>query len=482
MWRSRALIWALLLVASVAHAAPVQIEGFESGGNEGCQSVTGTSSVSSTTFRTGGYSFRANPTTTAVGNCRLATMSAAGVPTTAFGAATLYARFYFRAATLPGSGDEEIFVVLDTAGTQKAAVRINSSGNLIVYNNANVSQGTGTTALATNTWYRIELQTTTNASASAFELRIDGATEDSGTATQGSTNHGSYRLGKGTNRSGQTVDFFYDDVSIDNSAFPGVGAIQRMDADSNGSTAQWTAGSGSSNHLEVDDVPTDGDTTYIAKGSAASQTHLFGLESSASAGISGTINAVKGHVRCRESTSGTSANLIRIRSGSTNSDSTTTNMGTTFASYFRLLTVDPDDSAAWTTTDLDGVEVGPVDTSALSTVRCTSVHLQVDYTEAAATPTPTATPTATPTHTPTNTPTNTPTETPTATPTATFTPVPPTATPTSTPTETPTPVPPTATPTSTPTATPTATPTLVPTATPTGAKKLRNLSTTGVGL
>jgi hypothetical protein len=107
-----------------------------------------------------------------------------------------------------------------------------------------------------------------------------------------------------------------------------------MAPDSNGSTAQWTSGTGSSDYAEVDEIPTDDDTTYIASSGSANQTHLVGLASAATAGISGNIFSAKGWLRVREGTSGTSANLLRIRAGGSNSDTGTTNETTSYANKF----------------------------------------------------------------------------------------------------------------------------------------------------
>ncbi len=372
-------LFAFLVFASSAHAAPVQIEGFEMGGIEGCRSVTGSPTVSAVTFRSGAYSFRALPVTTGTSNCRMGIPGTTGLPTAEINQATLYTRVYINIGALPASADEEILVFLDTGGTQKSSVRIDSAGKLAVYDNLQVSQGTGATTLSTGTWYRLELQTTTDTLVSAFELKIDGSVEDSGTMLQGSTNHGSVRLGKGTNRNGQGYTIYFDDFSIDPAAYPGAGAILKMSPDSNGSTAQWTSGTGASDYTQVDEIPTDDDTTYIQKSSAASQAHLVGLESTSTAGISGTISAAKAWQRCREVTSVTSATLIRIRSGSTNSDSSTLNGSTTYANQFRILATDPNTSSAWTTSGLDSAEIGVSDTASTDQVRCTTMLMQVDF-------------------------------------------------------------------------------------------------------
>lgn len=100
---------ALLVLPLPSHAARIAINGIESG-SENPEFVTksGTVSASSTTKRSGGYAFRTNPTTTAVGWGRMGGHDASGVKGD-YSAATAYFRWYFYVATLPASGSEPIF-------------------------------------------------------------------------------------------------------------------------------------------------------------------------------------------------------------------------------------------------------------------------------------------------------------------------------------------------------------------------------------
>lgn len=352
--------------------------GWESGDSSEAQSVTGTTSVQSSVTRSGAYALRVNPTTSANGNHRFAKHSAAGVPTTSFGVSTLYHRFYFRIATAPSADEEEMYVVLDTGGSYKCYLTLNSSRNIKAYNNASSLIATGSTVLSTNTWYRIELQTSTGSGNTTFILKIDGADEINTTANQLTDNHGSVRLGKHTNLNARSIDFYYDDAAWSDSAFIGAGQCLKMAPDSNGSTAQWTGGTNSSDYAEVDEIPTDGDTTYIRSTGSAGDVHLVGLVSTTTAGISGTINAVKAWARIRENTDVTTATRVRVRSSSTNNDTSSSDPTTTYANRFNLLLTDPATSSAWTTSGLDSVEIGVKEDNAVQT-RCTTLCLFVDF-------------------------------------------------------------------------------------------------------
>lgn len=349
--------------------------GFETGDSAEAQSVTGTNSiVTSPVHGAGVYALRVNPTTSAVGNYRFASMSAAGVATTSMNVATLYQRFYFYITTAPSADREEILVILDTGGSQKAAICLNSSRQLEFYNNADSLIATGTTALSTSTWYRLEVKTSTGSGSTAYEVKIDGTSELSGTANTLTNNHGSIRLGKGTNRNSRSIDVYYDDWIADDAAYPGDGQCARLAPTANGSTQQFTAGTNSSNYLEVDEVPTDGDTTYIASSGSANQTALMDCAAMPSAA---SINAVKTWVRSR-SASGASSTKVRIKSSATTSDTTAADYTTSYVNRFKLSTVDPNTSAAWAEAAVNAAEFGLVEANAIVN-RCTSISGFVDY-------------------------------------------------------------------------------------------------------
>lgn len=373
----------LCVLASPAQAARINIIGFESGDlNPEPWTYSGTISISSSTVRTGGYALRVNPTTTATGLMRIGCFTAAGGRDTACSVATLYTRFYFRYATKPASGSEIIYQSRTSGDAVKFSLRLNSSGNLAAYDSAGSLLATGSTVLAQDTWYRIEPMVGTGASAN-WAVQINGATEISGSgASLNASNNGRLFLGKTTDVSGQSVDFFYDDFAMDDSGYPGEGKIVRLVPNANGSTMQWTTGTGSSNYLEVDDVPMVV-SSYVKNSGAANEVALFDLTDSATAGISGTIHAIRPEVQARLDATGTSAFSLRTRSGTTNTDLSTNALTTGGAYLSTTYATDPDTAAAWTTGGIDALEVGGIETAAVST-RLQDVHVYVEYTEAAA--------------------------------------------------------------------------------------------------
>lgn len=302
---------------------------------------------------------QANPVTTANGRYRIGSHDVSGFKTN-FSLATVYHTFEIRFTTLPGSASEEIAVCLATNQTLKLSLRITSAGKLQAYQSDGTTQlgSDGATTLTTDVWYRIAITCGTGTSAS-YSISLNGAVELSGTGSLGTLNNGFLGLGKYNDRNGQTVDFYYRRVIIDDAGYV-TGSFAILRPNVNGSTQQWTNGTGASDWQELDGLVPNA-AEYV-RSTAANQVALFGVVDTGAAGISGTILTVKHIIYEREDTGGTSEFAMRVRSGGTNSDTTTADAGSTStATVARLLATDPNTSAAWTLSALDSVEIGAVE-------------------------------------------------------------------------------------------------------------------------
>lgn len=358
--------------------------GFESGGTTNGTGdmhvgVAFTASVQSTVKRTGTYAALCNPTTTNRGYVEVQMPSTTTGGMTIFNKATIYGKFHFRfpSGGLPASGSEPIVQCLTTGSNLKLEIRIDSSGNLSAYNSALTLLGTGATTLAPDTWYRIEIKCETGTS-NAYELKIDGVTElSSSSANLHATNHGTFRIGKGTDRNGQSVSYYIDDVVVRDDAFHGDSEIKVLTPTGNASTMQW-----SGSYTAVDEIPRS--LADWVTSTAPDDVALFAFADAASAGISGTINAVAVNTISVEDSAGTSSAFVRMKSGATNADTTPVELTSpgTAGQLVLLRETDPNTSAAWTTSGVDAVEGGMVEnTTSAIRVRCYWVALMVDYTE-----------------------------------------------------------------------------------------------------
>ena len=240
--------------------------------------LTGTNSIQTTTVKTGIYALRCNPTLTGTGGRFQLPVGTDGVLASGSGSPTYYSKFTFLYKIKPVTNDEPIFITTDiSGGILKYELRLDSTGVLKFYDSTLTLVATGATVLAPDVWYDIEIQSSTGAGASAYEVRINQVTELSGTAAQTNNNNSYWGLGKHANRNGNTVDFYYDHYVIATSTW--VGDLKPIGLKPTGNastpTYSWTLGTNSSDFAEVDETPIDSDTTYIRKTASGIQDSCF---------------------------------------------------------------------------------------------------------------------------------------------------------------------------------------------------------------
>jgi len=353
--------------------------GFETGSitDSGLTGGSG-QSISSVTVRSGVYSLRSNPVTTATNYFSLNFFDANGIGTTPPNIATTYISFYFCYATPPASGSEEFLSFLDSGASYKLSLRLTSTGAVQVYNAAGTQLGSDSSALSANRWYRLDVKCGTSATIGPYELKIDDTSIVSGTGNTGSSNLTYCLLGKFTNRSSQTTDVYYDDVMVSDSAFTASGPyyIKALQPIGNGNYTAWTG-----TYTDVADVPPDDDTTYISS-STSGQAETAVVQSATTAGIVGTVLAVATIARCRENASFTPGGIqVRLRSGTTDNDTAMPGsqaIGTNYSYLGKYYETDPATGAAWTIGALAALEVG-VEMNASNASRCTQLLIMVVY-------------------------------------------------------------------------------------------------------
>src|SRR5439155_547454 len=181
--------------------------------------------------------------------------------------ATLVAGCNFRTVTFPNTAKQVIG--FRDSGTDQCDVRVKLDGTLQVTRNGTVL-GTGTTVLAANVFYFIELKVTfaTGATGSAT-LRINNNVELTLTNVQtaASANATANQLVLDTTGSNSIADwddlYCCDSLTANNNDFLGVLRVQVMLPDGAGNYAQWTPNAGT-NFSRVNETPPDEDTTYNA--------------------------------------------------------------------------------------------------------------------------------------------------------------------------------------------------------------------------
>jgi hypothetical protein len=410
----------------------VNHSGFELGDqSEGIQ-WAGTATIDATIKRTGSYGAKIASSSGGSGIVLFGSLSNASQQEISGSIATVYERFYFCAVTLPSAGQAWTSIALarDNNGDAKWKLQVGNDGKIrMVDSTGSTASTTGAAQVSAHActssgdWTRVEIKVVTGA-AGAYSVLIDGSSVLSGTMNSNTNNHSRVGIGFSDNLSSGSVEFHYDDFSLDSNAFPGAGKILRLAPNASpGNIHDWVTGTGASDYSEVNEVPAS-DTGYLECTSAgAARTDLVDLVDSATAGISGAIHSVKQFARLATST-GTSATSIRIQSGPLSSQTTATFANSaSFANRFQIAQTNPAGGGVWSLPAIDAMQIGATENNAvISKLSAESALVEFDDTTVAptATPTPTSTPTTGPSLTPTagNTPTSTPSRTPTATPTS----------------------------------------------------------------
>lgn len=382
----------LLLLALLALGDPLSCKylcGFELGNNQELRTnaATGTASVVSSVTNgaphSGTYCFKANPSGASTGYGRMAHYDASGA-LVIFSFPNFYARFYFYCHTAPGSASEEICWIYNL-GLQ---VRIDSARKLSLWNNTTQLGSTGANALSLDTWYRIDVKRIAGTD-TAFEVRLNGTVEVTTTFTHAS-NATEFEIGKTANRNDQSVEFYYDDVYIEDTEYPPDGKIVVLKPtggsgagqyDSwNDSTLSTTPGLATS----VDDLPNNTTDYWYFQNSTTARNSCL-MEDCSVQSISGTINAVQGVGLVGYSGSSASTKFT-LRSATTDTDTSGTAQGTYLPMGIARSTDPGNGNVAWTSSAVDAIELGVLSNNTQARPqRCTALYLMVDFLPAAAT-------------------------------------------------------------------------------------------------
>lgn len=339
------------------------------------EAVSGTNSIVLDKVPTGKASLRLNNSVaSSATSVRLGGKGASGAQA-AVTAATVYFVGRYRATLVPSSNSEEILRVVSSTSTLKLSVRIDSARKLSIYDQSNALIATGTTILSLEERYYIGVKAG-NGTSAAYELRINGITELSGTCDQAATNISRVHLGKQTNQNSNLIDYNWDDYWIDSGDWPTNGfRVDLLRVASNGATMSWTGGTGASDYSQINELVVS-ETEYIKDPTSALTPviGLFNLQTFDQAGIDPltSIIAIQPMVWASDDSVALSNSLnIGIRSNAT--DSLTTNRNTPAQGaaepLSKIIATDPNTSAAWTKVGLEAALLKIAENTALATTR-----------------------------------------------------------------------------------------------------------------
>ena len=320
------------------------IDGFESGGSDLWDQVYG-GSLDGTTKKTGTYSFFANNT-------------AYRAKSLASAIGTIYFKFYFYFTGSSGFNNP-VFSVSNTSGYQVTLYFNNPSRTFCFKlggDTGSVLGGLYSPALGVSTWHLVEGKITIDNASGVAQLKLNGNAgldiDFSGDTQYQSTGQiTTVTLGNWTMGSSY---YYVDDFVLDDASWIGNTRIQGLVPTGAGNSAQWTPSTGS-NYACVDEVPPN-DADYVTTNSNDQ------VDTYATGNLTGAIAEVKCvQVQARAVKEGTPTPTklaLVVRSGGADYASADQAVQTYFKSLSTIWETNPNTSAAWSTSEVDAMEIG----------------------------------------------------------------------------------------------------------------------------
>lgn len=274
----------------------------------------------------------------------------------------LYLGFAFKANSL-GDGDRSVLYIVKGDEVVQIGLAFDTSGHLIAYRGTALETvlGTSTEVITQDVWCAIEMHVVCHPSAGVVQVKLDGTQvlNLTGVNTQrsGVNTNLNQLLMFGHNSGGGTKqwdDLWVADTSGGvNDSWLGDMRVKTVYPTGTGAADLWTPSSGASWEC-VDDVPPDGDASYVSDDTVGERA-TWALANIATDDVVHGIEVV-----CQARKDDATAREIAtvIRTGGTNYDGSAAALTTSYAYYGTLYDENPGTSAGWTRAEIDGLEAG----------------------------------------------------------------------------------------------------------------------------
>ena len=194
--------------------------------------------------------------------------------------------FYLRVGVYIASGSDTVPKIYWQGGSYEGYITFGTCYTLQAYVN-DVNVASGVTPLYPDVWYLIEAHIKIDGTVGEVEVRIDGKTalEIDYTGNTGTGNVDTIKFHSPGGGLGDTSTLYFDDIALNDTAgavdnsWCGEGKIIVMMPDDDSAPLELTPSAASDHHLLVDEIPTDGDTTYV-EGSVVDEEDMYGLAAS----------------------------------------------------------------------------------------------------------------------------------------------------------------------------------------------------------
>lgn len=176
------------------------------------------------------------------------------------GLAELWLRFGLRLSSVSTERD---LCQLNAGTTTLAKIRYEPSTATLRLYVGSTLVATASVSLPLNVWGLVEVHYKCHDSAGSLEMRLDGVDVAS---YAGDTKPGADAEVDNVYFTGATsLSYYLDDLALDDADWVGDGYVEYLSDAGNGAASQWTGSDGNQvdNYQMTDEIPPDGDTTYI---------------------------------------------------------------------------------------------------------------------------------------------------------------------------------------------------------------------------
>ena len=267
-----------------------------------------------------------------------------------------------------GTNGEHVFQLRDGLNGPQVSLRLDSLGRLFVQRGSITSNPgpvlwTDSVPLgALGQWHYVEFGVTIGATGS-FEVRVDGVTRSgvqSPMNTQATGNASANTVGLGFLSAGGAAIAFNDFYACDsagtrNNTFLGDVRVQALMPAADGDLSQFTPSSGTTHYNLVDEIPPDGDTSYVSSPTPGN-VDLYQLGDVAA--VSGSILGVAVYSFARKDDAGTRTIANVIKTGGVEYDGPAQALSMSYTYFTEHWETNPATGLPWTIADVNALQVG----------------------------------------------------------------------------------------------------------------------------
>ncbi|HOW77921.1 MAG TPA: hypothetical protein PK406_00585 [Verrucomicrobiota bacterium] len=266
--------------------------------------------------------------------------------------AEIYAQLCFYA-----TGNGNLFQLMDSAGVADANAQLTVEAAvdaLRLWRGNKATELDTALPLTLNAWHCVEIHAVIDNSTGAATVVVDGVTQlDYSGDTQATANANTKSI-RVLGTAGYVDDIIVNDTTGSyNTSWPNEAGIYPITVTGDGTHGDWDASTGTPETC-LEEIPAN-DADYISTGVDDEQ-HTFAMSDTAEVG---SVLAVKWYARAKKTEAG-DAFLLRLLTSAAPNDYVGSNIGlsTSFVEYNEIIEECPWTSAAWTTDDVDAMELG----------------------------------------------------------------------------------------------------------------------------